>query len=100
VYTGCGSCNTAGAQYKYDSGLQCAVAIYVPQNDATAQVNFGVYNTGGGSVVRGVNESLIDGWALLYKWGSLNSSYDVINVSNNTGISGQQLGIGKMAFMC
>jgi len=42
----------------------------------------------------------LDGWALLYKWGELSSAYNKINVSNNTGINGQQLGIGEMAFMC
>jgi hypothetical protein len=100
AYTGCSTCNTAGAQFIWNSGLQCAVAIYVPSGTGTAQAYFGVYNTGGGSVRRLVNENLIDGWALLYKYGELNSTYETINVSNNTGTSGQQLGIGEEAFMC
>ena len=70
--------------------MQCAFAIYVAQGNATAQVYFGVYNTGSGSVIRQVNENAIDGWALLYRWGELSSAYDLISVSNNTGISGQQ----------
>ncbi len=100
AYTGCSTCNTAGAAYTYASGLTCAIAIYVPSGNATAGVYFGVYNTSGGSVRRYVNENAIDGWALLYRIGELNSTYDKINVSNNTGTSGQQLGVGQEAFMC
>ncbi len=100
VYTSCSTCDTAGATYSISDQGRCAVAVYVPAGNATANINFGVKQANGSWALRAVNENAIDGWALLYKWGSLSSDPVLINVSNNSGTSGQQLGIGQEAFMC
>jgi hypothetical protein len=78
----------------------CAVAVYVPAGNATANVAFGVALANGMHSTRMVDEAPIDGWALLYMWGELPSPPQSIDVSNNTGTPNQQLGIGQMAFMC
>ncbi|HEU5440353.1 MAG TPA: hypothetical protein VFU88_13765 [Ktedonobacterales bacterium] len=95
-----GSNLTAGATWSFSTSSPCAVAVYIPNGNATANVNFGVNLYNGTRSLRGVNESAIDGWALLFKWGQLPSSPQWINVSNNTGNYNQQLGISQMAFMC
>ncbi len=41
AYTGCSTCDTAGASYTFASGYQCAIAVYVPQYDATAKSTLG-----------------------------------------------------------
>ena len=93
--------STASAQFSdYQETTSCAVAVYVPNGNATANIVFSVEMANGSWADRTVNENNIDGWALLYKWGELGSPPELIDVGNYNGVWGQQLGVGQMAFLC
>lgn len=101
AYTVAGSTPTASAQFPDSAEYQlCALAVYIPSGYATAGVYFQVQMANGSWVSRYVNESNIDGWALLYKWGELSSTPTLIKVNNNNNSPYQQLGVGQVAFLC
>ncbi len=92
---------TAWTQFSDSSeATTCAVVVYVPSGHGTATLSFGVQMNNGSWVYRTVNESNIDSWALLFKWGELSAPPSIIKVSNNNGSTTQQMGIGEMAFLC
>ncbi len=92
---------TAWAQFSDSSeATPCAIAVYVPDGSATANLTFGVEMADGSWTYRTVNENNIDGWALLFKWGDLNATPTLINVGNNNGMTTQKIGVGAMAFLC
>lgn len=92
---------TAWAQLSASGNtLRCAVAVYVPAGQASANITFGVKMANGSWANRTINENNIDGWALLYKWGEISSAPVLINVGNNNGTTNQQLGVGYMIYIC
>jgi hypothetical protein len=76
---------------------QCAVIIYVPNGNATTNTP-GLVMVNGQWVSQTVNESNIDGWAVLYRWGALSAPPTEIALNNNSG-AGNQLGIGLTAYL-
>ncbi|MGH2515255.1 MAG: hypothetical protein ACRDHP_06330 [Ktedonobacterales bacterium] len=99
--TGAGA-PTATASLQLPHASACALAVYVPNGDATALATFTVTLADGTAAVRTVDESAVDGWVLLYRWGdaALRAPPVRIGITNATGTDGQSLGVGQVAALC
>lgn len=93
---------TASASLHLPQASACALGVYVPNADATATATFTVTLANGSTATRTVDESAVDGWVLLYRWGdtALRAPPVKIAVTNATGTDGQVLGMGQVAALC
>lgn len=93
---------TASASLRLPGAGACALAVYVPSADATATATFTVTLRDGSTATRTVDESAVDGWVLLYRWGdtALRAPPVKVAITNATGADGQALGVGQVAALC
>ncbi|HLJ80512.1 MAG TPA: hypothetical protein VKT52_03425, partial [Ktedonobacterales bacterium] len=93
---------TASASLRLPAASSCSLAVYVPNADATATATFTVTLRDGSTAARTVDESAVDGWVLLYRWGdtALRAPPVKITITNATGAEGQSLGVGQVAALC
>lgn len=93
---------TASAELRLPGDRACALAVYVPNADATAVATFTVTLADGSAATRAVDERVIDGWVLLYRWGdtALRAPPVKVVIANATGSDGQLLGVGQLTALC
>ena len=93
---------TASAEARFSGARACEVALYVPDQDATASASFQITLAGGATQTVVVDESAVDGWVLLtarQPFGT-GSPPTELAVGNNTGTDTGTVGLGPVVALC